>query len=75
MSRSQLLCQPNKGVVKLFYESDTVPIVIIANGYYDTAMKCTHYSGTRMIVHEDEKVPGFNTPHDDLVPVESHKCK
>ena len=56
-------------VIKLFHESDTSPIVLIANGYYGTSSKCTHYAGTELIVPDQKKVPGNATPYDDLVPI------
>ena len=66
-------------VIKLFHESDSSPIVLIANGYYGTSSKCTHYRGTELIVPDQKKVPSNATPYDDLVPInltnqqEAHK--
>ena len=56
-------------VIKLFYESKTSPIVLIANGYYRTSSKCTHYTATELIVPDQNQVPGNATPYDDLVPI------
>ena len=56
-------------VIKLFHKSDTSPIVLIANGYYGTSSKCTHYAATELIVPDQNHVPGNATPYDDLVPI------
>ena len=56
-------------VIKLFHESKTSPIVLIANGYYRTSSKCTHYAATELIVPDQNQVPGNATPYDDLVPI------
>ena len=56
-------------VIKLFHESETSPIVLIANGYYGTSSKCTHYAATELIVPDQNHVPGNATPYDDLVPI------
>ena len=56
-------------VIKLFHESDTSPIVLIANGYYGTLSKCTHYTATELIVPDQNEVPGNATPCHVLVPI------
>ena len=56
-------------VIKLFQESDTSPVVLIANGYYGTSSKCTHYAATELIVPDQNQVPRNATPYDDLVPI------
>ena len=56
-------------IIKLFHESDNTDIVVIANGYYGTSTKCTHYTATELIVPDQNKVPGNATPYDNLVPV------
>ena len=56
-------------VTKLFHESNSSLIVLIANGYYGTSTKCTHYATTELIVPDQNKIPGNATPYDDLVPV------
>ena len=55
-------------VIKLFHESDTSPIVLIANRYYGTSSKCMHYAATELIVPDQNEVPRKATPYDDLVP-------
>ena len=54
-------------VIKLFHETDTSPIVLIANGYYGTSSKCMHYAATELIVPDQNQVPRNATPYDDLV--------
>ena len=56
-------------VIKLFHETETSPIVLIANGYYGTSSKCTHYTARELIVPDQNQVPGNTTPYDDLVPI------
>ena len=55
-------------VIKLFHESDTSPIALIANGYYGTSGKCMHYAATELIVPDQNQVPRNTTPY-DLVPI------
>ena len=56
-------------LIKLFHESNESSIVLIANGYYGTSAKCTHYAATELITPDQNKKPGGLTPYDDLVPV------
>ena len=35
-------------LIKLFHESNESSIVLIANGYYKTSAKCTHYTATEL---------------------------
>ena len=56
-------------MIKLFHESDKTDIVVIANGYYGTSTKCTHYTATELIVPDQSKVLGNATPYDNLIPV------
>ena len=56
-------------MIKLFHKSNDPDIVLIANGYYNTSSKCTHYAATELIIPDEEKVPGHLTPYEDLVPI------
>ena len=56
-------------IIKLFHESDNPGIILIANGYYNSSSQCTHYAATELIIPKQEKVPGYLTPYDDLVPI------
>ena len=56
-------------VIKLFHQSNTSPIVLIANGYYGTSSKCMHYTATELIIPDQNQVPRNTTPYDDLVPI------
>ena len=42
---------------------------MIANGYYRTSSKVTHYAATELIVTDQNQVPRNATPYDDLVPI------
>ena len=44
-------------VIKLFHESETSPIVLIANRYYGTSSKCMHYTATELIVPDQKSSP------------------
>ena len=56
-------------VIKLFHESETSPMVFIANRYHGTSSKCMHYAATELIVPDQNQVPRNATPYNDLVPI------
>ena len=55
-------------IIKLFHKSDKPGIVLIANGYYNSSSQCTHYAATELIIPKQEKVPGYLTSYNDLMP-------
>ena len=55
-------------LIKLFHESNESSIVLIANGYYGTSAKCTHYAATELKTPDQNKIPGSLTPYNDLGP-------
>ena len=55
--------------IKLFHKSDKPGIVLIANGYYNSSSRCTHYAATELIIPNQKKIPGYLTPYNDLAPI------
>ena len=56
-------------IIKLFHKSDKPGVVLIANGYYNSSSRCTHYAATELITPNQTKIPGYLTPYSDLVPI------